>query len=520
MINTTIKTANPLKHKTDCLIVLCVEESKPTGISKDLNKNLNGAIAEAFRVNRFMGKPKQTLVLNSRKLLNAGHVILAGVGKAEEVNEEIVRQTCGTAAKLCERSRFGNVSFVLDEGLLPTGGEDAPIKSYDSLACAVAEGIYLSLYHFDPYKTQGEDDDPPFRVSEITLLSAKASQSRAQKGADRAQKISQGVFTSRDLSSHPGNKATPTFLADTAKKIAGENNITCKVLGPKEMKRLGMGALLGVAQGSAEPPALIVLEYHGGRKKDAPVVIVGKGITFDTGGISIKPSTGMHEMKMDMSGGAVTIGTLQAAACLQLPINVVGIVPAAENMPGGSAIKPGDILTSMSGKTIEVLNTDAEGRLVLADALGYAGRYKPKAVIDLATLTGAVVVALGSHAAAVLGNDSGLIERLIDSGKATGERLWELPLWAEYEKAMESSIADLKNIAAPGVGAGSILGAIFLKAFAGEQPWSHLDIAGTSWFGEDRPYTPKGASGFGVRLLLHYLEQEASNETGEPPEAR
>ncbi len=281
------------------------------------------------------------------------------------------------------------------------------------------------------------------------------------------------------------------------------------MLGKNEMKKLGMGALLGVAQGSQEPPALIVLEYRGGRKTEPPVVIVGKGITFDTGGISLKPPANMDEMKMDMSGGGVTLGTLQAAAALKLPVNVIGLVPATENMPSGTAIKPGDVLKSMSGKTIEVLNTDAEGRLVLADALAYAARYKPQAVIDLATLTGAVVVALGHSAAAVLGNDETLVKKLITSGESTGERLWQLPLWEEHEKAMKSQLADLKNIAGPGVGAGTITGAAFLKAFAGDQPWAHLDIAGTAW-GDEKPYVPKGPSGFGVRLLVDYLEHVAA----------
>jgi leucyl aminopeptidase len=237
------------------------------------------------------------------------------------------------------------------------------------------------------------------------------------------------------------------------------------------------------------------------------VVIVGKGITFDTGGISLKPGQGMDEMKMDMSGGAVTIGAMQAVAGLKLPVNVVGLVPAAENMPGGSAIKPGDILTSLSGKTVEVLNTDAEGRLVLADALTYAiRRYNPKAIIDLATLTGACIIALGHHAAAVLGNNPDLIEKLKQSGTATGERVWELPLWEEYEKSMKSDVADLKNISGPNVGAGTITGAAFLKAFVEDRPWAHLDIAGTAWTGEEKPYVPKGPAGFGVRLLLHCLK--------------
>ncbi|HIE42838.1 MAG TPA: leucyl aminopeptidase, partial [Nitrospinaceae bacterium] len=334
---------------------------------------------------------------------------------------------------------------------------------------------------------------------------SKARQTAVEKSNARAEKIVAAVHFARDLISHPGNTATPTFLANHTKKMARKNKITCKVLGKQEMEKLGMGALLGVSRGSHEPPALIVMEYFGASKKKAPTVIVGKGVTFDSGGISLKPGAGMDEMKMDMSGAATTIATLQAVASLKLPLNVIGIVPAVENMPGGSAIKPGDILTSMSGKTIEVLNTDAEGRLVLADALCYAQHYNPKEVIDLATLTGAVLMALGHESAAVIGNNPAMIQRLKDAGDATGERVWELPLWEEFEKAVKSDIADLKNIASPGVGAGTIIGAAFLKPFAGDQPWTHIDIAGMAW-GCDKPYTNKGASGYGVRLLINYLE--------------
>jgi leucyl aminopeptidase len=362
----------------------------------------------------------------------------------------------------------------------------------------------LALYHFDVYKSNLEENGS--RLDEIVLLAPKARLAAAQHAVNEAQIIASAVWLARDLSAHPGNKATPAYLAKAASDMAKTRGIVCKVLDAYEMKKLGMGLLLGVARGSHEPAKLIVLEYFGGKKKQAPVVIVGKGITFDTGGISLKKAQGMEEMKMDMSGGAVTIGAMQAIAGLKLPINVVGLVPATENMPGGSAIKPGDILTSLSGKTVEVLNTDAEGRLILADAITYAIRsYKPKAIIDLATLTGACIIALGHHAAAILGNNAHLIEKLKHSGASVGERLWELPLWEEHEKAMKSDVADLKNIGGANVGAGTITGAAFLKAFVEDIPWAHLDIAGTAWTAEDKPYAPKGPTGFGVRLLLSYL---------------
>ncbi len=501
-----IKINQNLNHqlKTECLILPCVEDKRPGGELKEIDKKLAGAISQAFENKRFGGKSGQTLLLNTNGSLKTPYLLLIGIGKAKEVTPEKICQAAATAAKLAEQSKFKTAAVDLGPFETLTKGKSG---LYSELAGAIAEGAGLALYHFDNYKSKDEKDDPPSRLEKLTLLiTSKSRQASTEKAITRAEKIISAVHTARDLVSHPGNTVTPTYLADHAKKMARKNKVTCKVLGKKEMKKLGMGSLLGVAQGSDEPPALIVLEYYGATKKKAPTVIVGKGITFDTGGISLKPGGGMDEMKMDMSGSATTLATLELISSLKLKVNVIGIVAAAENMPSGSAIKPGDILKSMSGKTIEVLNTDAEGRLVLADALTYAQKFKPKEVIDLATLTGAVLHALGHHAAAVIGNNPAMIQKLKDAGEATGERVWELPLWEEHEKAAKSDIADLKNIASPGVGAGTTMGAAFLKPFAGDQPWTHIDIAGTAW-GFDRPYTNKGASGFGVRLLLNYLEK-------------
>ncbi|MZH03386.1 MAG: leucyl aminopeptidase [Nitrospinae bacterium] len=503
MIKINQKFDSPLDHKTECLILPCPEEKKPSGLLKTIDKILNGSILSAFENKRFSGKPNQTLLLNSTGCLKANNLLLVGVGKTKDVKTETICKASATAVKLAEGSNFKSASVYLNESCFDKISKG---QRYGVLAGAVVEGAGLALYHFEEYKSRDEKDDPPSRLQTLTLVPAtKTRQATLEKSITRAEKIVAAVHATRDLVSHPGNTATPTFLADHAKKMARKNKITCKVLGKKEMEKLGMGALLGVSRGSNEPPALIVLEYFGAAKSKAPTVIVGKGVTFDTGGISLKPGASMDEMKMDMSGAAATLGTLQAVASLKLKINVVGIVGAAENMPDGLAIKPGDILKSMSGKTIEVLNTDAEGRLVLADALTYAQRYKPKEVIDLATLTGAVILALGHQGAAVIGTNAAMIKRLKESGDETSERVWELPLWEEFDKATKSDIADLKNIASPGVGAGSSMGAAFLKAFAGDQPWTHIDIAGTAW-GYDKPYIPKGPSGYGVRLLINYLE--------------
>ena len=502
MIKIAQKIEQTLEHKTECLILTCLEEKKPTGLLKKLNDTVNGAISSAFESKRFSGKPEQTLLFNSPG--KASNLLLVGIGKSKDVTGEKICRAAAIAVKLAEKSKFKSISA--DLSLLETVAKGRG-GFYGEMACAMVEGAGLALYHFENYKSRNEKDDPVSRVERLTLLvPSKARQTITEKSIARAEKIVDAVHTARDLISHPGNTVTPSYLAEHAKKIARKSKIACKVLGKKEMEKLGMGSLLGVSQGSDQPPALIVLEYKGAAKTKAPTVIVGKGITFDTGGISLKPGGSMDEMKMDMSGAATTMASLQLVSSLKLKANVVGIVAAAENMPSGSAIKPGDILKSMSGKTIEVLNTDAEGRLVLADALTYAQRFKPKEVIDLATLTGAVLHALGHHAAAVVGNNSAMIQKLKDAGDSTGERVWELPLWEEFEKATKSDIADLKNIASPGVGAGTIMGAAFLKAFAGEQPWTHIDIAGTAW-GFDRPYTNKGPSGYGVRLLLRYLEK-------------
>ena len=485
--------------KSECLILHCPEEKKLSATLKEVDRALNGAITTALDSKRFSGKLHQTLLLNTGNNFKTANILLVGIGNHKDLSLEKLRQASGIAAKLSEKSNFKSATVFLDM----LDKNSAKFSSGD-LASSIAEGFGLALYHFDNYKSAGKE--APSRLQKLTLTSAtKTQQSALKKSIQRAEIIINAVHSARDLVSHPGNTATPTFLADHAKKLARKNKITCKVLGKKEMTKLGMGALLGVSRGSHEPPALIVLEYFGTAKSKAPTVIVGKGVTFDTGGISLKPAAGMDEMKMDMSGAATTLATLQVISSLKLPLNVIGIVGAVENMPGGSAIKPGDILKSMSGKTIEVLNTDAEGRLVLADALTYAERYKPKEIIDLATLTGAVLVALGHQAAAVIGNNPDMIVRLKEAGDTSGERVWELPLWEEFEKAVKSDIADLKNIASPGVGAGTITAAAFLKAFAGDQPWTHIDIAGTAW-GDEKPYTPKGASGYGVRLLLQYLE--------------
>jgi leucyl aminopeptidase len=326
----------------------------------------------------------------------------------------------------------------------------------------------------------------------------------AQQGTARGTAIARGVQLARNLVNAPGNVATPGYLADIARELGERTNLTVTIFGLAELEQEGFGGLLAVSRGSTQQPRFIIME-HGSPGPGIPTIcLVGKGITFDTGGISIKPSANMDAMKMDMGGAGAVFGTMQTIDELGLPLHVVGLISAAENMPDGNAYKPGDVITTLSGKTVEVLNTDAEGRIVLADALFYAQRYEPQAVIDLATLTGAMAVALGAHATGSIGNNQELIERLIQSGEATHERIWQLPLWDAYREMMKSEIADLRNHA--GRDGGAILAAAFLDAFVGEYPWAHLDIAGTAWSGsKPRAYETPGATGVGVRLLTHML---------------
>jgi leucyl aminopeptidase len=375
-------------------------------------------------------------------------------------------------------------------------------------ARALAEGAVLGAYRFDAYRKDG--DDAPGEVASLALLFERAGDLREARAAAReGTLLAECQNLARELSNEPANALPPAELARRAQSVAREVGLGCRILAVPEMQRLGMGAILAVGQGSAHPPRTIVLEHRPGRaarRKDAAgaICLVGKGITFDSGGISIKPAQGMDEMKHDMSGAAAVVGALRACALLRVPLHVVGVIGAAENMPSGTAYRPGDVVTSMSGKTIEILNTDAEGRVVLADALHYArSKYQPRAMIDLATLTGACVVALGKWATGLFGNDEKLVELVRQAGEATGERVWPMPLWEDHKKAVRGDVAQLKN--STGREAGSSTAAAFLAAFAEGTPWVHLDIAGTGWTTKAAAYQPRGATGVGVRLLIETL---------------
>ena len=486
-----LSSASPFKFATPALIIGCFEDAADS-LFTDCDTALDGCL-QRLAVNReFSGKINTSHLLHTQGRLPAERLLLAGLGRKSDLDDGRLRQAAGNAVQALRSARVASFAAALQLA----GGEDTALE-------AVCEGLLLGSYSFDEYKTRDRDERFTFAAMTL-LLPKKVTTGAARTRVEHSEALCRGVSLARNLVSHPGNVATTGYLAAAAHALAGRHGLTCRVLERDELEKLGMNALVAVGKGSAEPPRLIVLEYRGGESKERPQVLVGKGITFDSGGISLKPGAGMEEMKTDMAGAAAVLGTLEAAAGLRLPVNLVGIIPTAENMPDGRAYKPGDVLASMSGLTIEINNTDAEGRLVLCDALHYARtHYQPAAMIDLATLTGACVIALGHEASGLMGNDPRLIRNLQRAGERCGERAWELPLWDEYGEAMKSDIADLKN--AGGRNGGSITAGWFLKQFVGTTRWAHLDIAGTAWSDKARPCSPKGASGVGVRLLIEYL---------------
>jgi|HubBroStandDraft_1064217.scaffolds.fasta_scaffold00007_100 leucyl aminopeptidase len=479
------------------IVVGVHEERSLTPAAEALDRDCGGALTRAMAASRFTGRKDQVLSVLAPANITAGRVLLAGLGKAGEVTALQLQTLGGTIVGALGGTGETEIAVLLGELA------DLPVPLGEA-AAQIAFGARLRGYRFDKYRTRLKPDQLP-SLKKFTVLTSAAGPAR--KAFAALDRLADGVFLSRDLVSEPANVLYPETLAEQAQSLS-ELEVEVEIFDEKKLKKLGMGALLGVGQGSVRPPRLIVLRWNGAKKEgEAPVAVVGKGITFDTGGISLKPGPGMEEMKTDMGGSAVVIGLLKALAGRKAKVNVVGIVAAAENMPDGNAIRPGDILTSMSGQTIEVNNTDAEGRLVLADALWYAqDRFKPAVLIDLATLTGAIVVALGSEQAGLFANDDTLADQLLAAGKATGEPLWRMPLGEGYDKQIDSDVADVKNISGSR-DAGASIGAVFLQRFVNGTKWAHLDIAGMAWNKKDAATGPKGATGYGVRLLDHFLAQ-------------
>lgn len=506
-----VKQEKVAEYATEALVVtLCEKEKGLVNGKRWLDKRVPGLINEVMATGDFVGKSNQVAVIYTRGVIRPRRIVLTGLGKRSELDQEKLRSALAKAAQQIRQLNIKRFAVALDWDDL-----NLPLEAATE---AAVEGVSLGLYQFTPFKTLERDKIIEVEAC-VVLVERSEDMPVVKKAAEIAAIICQAVCFARDLVSMPGNKMTPSDLAQEAKDLtAVRKKMRVKIIAAEGMKKLGMHALLGVARGSSQPPQFIILEYRGGRRGQAPVVLVGKGLTFDSGGISIKPSEKMEEMKTDMAGGAAVMGALMAVADLRLPINVVGMIPATENLPGGEAYKPGDILTSLSGITIEVTNTDAEGRIILADALTYAGSYKPAAIIDIATLTGACVVALGENVSALLGTDDKLKASLKAAAEITGERVWELPLWEEYQEPIKSEIADFKNVG--GRAAGTITAAVFLSKFVGAYPWAHLDIAGTAWRTKEKPYIPKGASGVGVRLFVRFLRDLIDNQLAEGVKVR
>jgi leucyl aminopeptidase len=490
----------PHRLRTDVLVFLVPEGKAAIRAVTERLRRLTDALPAQLRDNVFTGKPGQHLwIVPARS--KARHILVAGLGPENRLSLEAVRRATAAALTAAATVKAVSVALLLPPPALYNEGDWEVERHHDeAVGQAMTEAALLGTYRFDRYRTTAEG-----RTTVARLVLAVAESGRLaplRRGIERGRITAEGTLLARDLANAPGNEIYPATLAARARDAGRRFGFRVRVLDEKSIRALGMGGLLGVASGSARPPRFLILEHH--RPGRGTVVLVGKGVTFDSGGISIKPSANMAEMKMDMSGAAAVIGTFAAAARLKLPVHLVGLIPATENLPGGTAMRPGDILRHLNGTTSEVDNTDAEGRLILADALAYADRFHPDVVIDLATLTGAVVVALGHLATGMLGNDEETMGRLTVSGKRTFERVWQLPLFEEYDRLIRSDVADVKNVG--GRWAGAITGAMFLRRFIGTHRWVHLDIAGTAIMEEGTEYTPRGASGVGVRLLIDFLQ--------------
>lgn len=478
------------KYKLLCLGTF--KDKELSGQHRTYDSELSGAVADLLERDDFQGEQGETALLYPDPGQPVERVLLIGLGEREKCDLDTIRNAAGTAARAVQEKRISDFAIDLD-------ADDSLDNSPEEIGQATAEGLIMGSYKFMEYRTR--DTEKYFFAKKATILGEKRISDAVEQGVTLAKA---NLFT-RDLATHPSNVMTPSRLAQEAETIAKEGGFKCRVYDRSEIEGMGMGAFAGVARGTSEPPKFILLEYYGGERDEPPLAFAGKGITFDTGGISIKPSKKMDQMKFDMCGAAAVLGIFHAIARLKPEVNAIGAVVATENMPGGKAYKPGDILKAYNGKTIEVLNTDAEGRLALADGLSYVVQeFSPEYLIDFATLTGAAVVALGHRASALMGTDDKLVRDIIGAGEYTGERCWQLPLWDGYSDDLKSEVADVKNIGEQG--AGSITAGAFLKEFVDDTKWAHLDIAGTAWWSEDRPYIPKGASGVGPRLVMRWLD--------------
>ena len=493
----TLKTGAPATLKTGCLVIGVAAGARLTGTAAALDRD--GVLARLIKRGDFEGKLGQTLLTHDLGGTSAERILLVGLGEQAKIETQCLRKALIKATQVVAETGAGDAVFAV--GDLKQGGLD----DY-WLARHAAEAINFALYRYDATKSEKPQAR---RIKKIALLQPESKPAKGLRdfatGLKHGNAVATGVALARELANLPGNICTPTYLANQAKGLTKKYpKLKVKVLEEADMKRLGMGSLLSVSRGSVQPAKLITMQWSGGKSGDKPHALVGKGLTFDAGGISLKPGPSMDEMKFDMCGSASVFGTMVAVAELGLPVNVVGVIPSSENLPDGDANKPGDIVTTMKGLTVEILNTDAEGRLILCDALTYAERtFKPQTVIDIATLTGACVIALGAHASGMLGNDDKMAAQLSELGHLTGDRVWRLPLWDDYREQLKSNFADMANIG--GREAGTITAAAFLSRFTENMRWTHLDIAGTAY----KSGAEKGALGRPVSLLTQYLIEQA-----------
>lgn len=499
----SIKSGSPEKQRSACVVVGVFESRKLTLAADLLDRISDGYIADILRRGDMEGKLGSIVILHNVPHTPCDRVMLVGLGKEREFRDNEFHTAVKAATKALSETGAPDAVLYLTE---------VPVRKRE-ITWRIEHAVQIihdSLYRYDRTKSKHEEHKRPLR--KVTLSVSRRSELAAgEEALHRGEATAAGTMLARELGNLPGNICTPDYLARQAGELADRFGMQVSVLEREEMQTLGMGALLSVAKGSTEPPRLIVLSYSGGDKKQKPVVLVGKGITFDSGGVSLKPGEGMDEMKYDMCGAASVLGTMQAVAMLRLPLNVTAIIPTCENMPAGNASKPGDVVTSLSGQTIEILNTDAEGRLILCDALIYAERFEPDTVVDVATLTGACVIALGHVATGVYANQDSLARELIAAGEEAGDRGWHMPLWEEYQEQLKSNFADMANVGGrPG---GSVTAACFLSRFTRSYDWAHLDIAGTAWkSGKD-----KGATGRPVPLLTRFLIGRADQIEGRVP---
>jgi leucyl aminopeptidase len=494
----SIKTGNPEKQLSDCLIVGVYESGKLSAAAETIDKASAGYITALVNNGDFDGKLASTLLLHQLTNVASKRILLVGLGKQEEFAEKQYCQAVRASIKALPANAVTNAATYLTT---------LAVKDHDA-GWKVAHLVEVALdatYKFDAIKRKKDDEKSAKKsVKSLTVyINGQDAVAEAEQGLVRGKALANGVSLTKTLGNLPPNVCTPTYLAEQAQSLGKEYGFKVEVLERQDLEKLGMGSFLGVTQGSEEPPKFIIMQHLKGEQNQKPVVLVGKGITFDTGGISLKPGAEMDEMKYDMCGAASVLGTFRTIAEMDLKSNVIGIIPTCENMPDGRATRPGDVLTSMSGLTIEVLNTDAEGRLILCDALTYAERFEPSAVIDIATLTGACVIALGHHASGLFSNNDALAKELLQAGETALDRAWHMPMWDDYQPQLDSNFADIANIG--GRAAGSITAACFLSRFTKKYEWAHLDIAGTAW----KSGKEKGGTGRPVPLLTEFLVARA-----------